>query len=285
MDRPRPFYREQISNLEETWFLAAFFGEDLLRYVNVKGWAATWKVKDQPSPGHDLALGFEFHREEPVANAGTSSLFGTDDFSPNPFDEIDAGRSHTTTLSYSFDRVHWRSWTRSLVTAEVRVAGGALGGDQEFVRWEANATNTARFLRRLYADARLRAGTATGSLPFQEEFAIGGKGTLPGYRDHEFSGDRTLLLRSRVSWVPFGLPEQVVQYRLFVGLGAGNAWRVDDVPNTPRLRTSFAFGHGVYIPARFWIPFPVGISASWATPLDDDRGWRFHLNILGGAPR
>ncbi len=285
VDRPRPFHREQISNLPETWFLSAFFGEDLLRYVDIQGWAVTWEAMDRPSPGHDVALGFEFYREEPVENSSTKSLFGRRAFSQNPFDEIDAGRSHTATLTYSFDRICWRSWTRNLVTAEVRVAGGVLGGDQEFVRWEGNATRAVRLLRRLYADARLRAGAATGSLPFQEEFAAGGKGTLPGYRDHEFSGDRTVLLQSRVSWVPFAQPEQPVQYRLFVGLDAGNAWRVDDVPSIPRLRTSFAFGHGVYIPARFWIPFPVGISTSWAVPLDDDRGWRFHLDVLGGAPR
>jgi hemolysin activation/secretion protein len=123
-------------------------------------------------------------------------------------------------------------------------------------------------------------------LPLQEEFSAGGKGTLPGYKDHEFSGDRTLLLRTRLSWVPFGYPEQKIQYRIYVGLNTGNAWTADEVDGVPPLKTDVAIGTGIFFASDRLIPFPMNISVAWAKPISDrDRDWLFQINILGGALR
>jgi hemolysin activation/secretion protein len=180
-----------------------------------------------------------------------------------------------------------RTWTRTFLEAEGRAAGGTLGGDLDFVRWEANATRSFRLERHLYLDNRVRAGLATGRLPLQEEFYAGGIGTLPGYADLQFTGDRTLLGRTRLSIVPFGLPEQALQFRLFAGLDAGQAWRSNRISGVPRLRTDLALGAGV-----FWtgmgdpIFFPSGMSVAWARPLDEGIGrWHLQFDFFSGAGR
>jgi S1-C subfamily serine protease len=285
-DRPRPFHNELISNPGETTFLAMVAGEDNLRYVNARGWRAEWLLMNRSLPGHDLEIKLGFLHETPLPTISDRSLFGRSDFTPNPTREISRGRSHSATLRYTFERVNWRAWTQTMLRGEVRAAGGLLEGDHEFVRWEANILRSLRLERRFYLDAHLRAGLATGELPYQEWFFAGGKGTLPGFENNEFGGDRTLLLRSRLAWVPFGRPEQFVQFRIFTGLDTGNAWRERDVSDIPSLRTNLVIGAGVFLPGTRQIPFPQGISLTWGKPLDDSgREWLFQLNLMGGAPR
>jgi S1-C subfamily serine protease len=282
IDKPTPFYHERISNQGETWFFAMLLGEDDRRYVDSRGWTFSWRILDRPWPGHSARFRLGFLDQEPLANASAGSLFGRNSFAANPEGKAIDGRSHSATFSYAYSKVNRRAWTRSLLMGEVRMAGALLGGDREFVRWEANAVKAIRLSRRVYASAQGWAGLATGSLPPQERFYAGGKGTLPGYADHEFSGDRAVVINTQLAWVLFGKPEQRVQFRLFSGVDTGNAWESDS--GSPRFKNDLALGFGLFLSEDFQIPFPTGVSATWARPLDKDDGdWRFQLDFFGGA--
>jgi hemolysin activation/secretion protein len=97
---------------------------------------------------------------------------------------------------------------------------------------------------------RSQAGVALGTLPTQELFLIGGRGTLPGYPFRAFGGDRVLLgdllfsadlrpplLRGRLRGA-FG-----VSALGDVGQDAASRWGVGD---TDGLRTSVGFGVGIF---------------------------------------
>jgi len=281
-----PFYNEEISNPTAASLSSAFTGKDRLRYIHERGWKIWRTISPQHLPGHRLQLVFARVRQSPLANVPTSSLFGTNRFTPNPTEGVTSGMRNSATLCYSFSDICWRTWSRLFVEAEVRTAGGALGGDLDFVRWEANAAPWYRLARRLYLESRLRAGLATGRLPLQEEFYAGGSGTLPGYADFRFTGDRTLLGQTRLSVVPFGLPEQLVQFRVFAGLDAGRAWESDRIAGVPRLRADFALGAGLMSVTDDTVVFPAGISITWARPLDEGIGrWRLEFDFMGGARR
>lgn len=285
-DAPTRFYREQVSNGVETWFLAFFAGEDRLNYVWQTGWHCHWKLARRCSPAHAVFMNLDFVRETALPTVSrTSWISGRKAFTPNPVDGVAQGRFHRATLTYQYSNARWRTWTRTLLDAEVRTAGGALGGDHEYVRWELNGARSQRIFRRIYIDSRLRAGLATGALPLQEEFYAGGPGTLPGYEDREFSGNRTLLLNAQLSYVPFWAPEKHTQCRVFSGVDVGNAWRSDQHAGIPRLRSDVVIGIGFFGLGNNFL-FPQGISVSWATPIDTHTGdWRTLVSIFGAFER
>lgn len=287
LDHSQPFYHEEISNPGTAAFLSAFGGRDELRYTQARGWGVGWDVPLPRLPGHRVQLTFARIHESPLANVPFSSLFGRRRFTPNPIQDVTSGLRNSATLRYCFSSTRMRTWSQTFLEAEVRAAGGALGGDLDFVRWEVNAAPSIRLARRLYLDNRLRAGLATGRLPLQEGFYAGGLGTLPGYADFQFTGDRTLLGRTRLSVVPFGPPEEKDHFRVFAGLDAGNAWQSDRTSGVPRLRTDLAVGIGLFgtheVGAVF---YPLGISVAWVWPLDRGfGGWRFQFDFLSGANR
>ena len=281
-DKPTPFYREQLSNEVETWVFSTFAGLDRLNYVRQTGWQCSWKLAPRRWPAHAVSMNLDFVRETALPTVSQPSwISGRQEFSSNPVDDVAQGRFHRATLLYQYSNARWRTWTRTLLDAEVRTAGGALGGDYEYARGELNGARSQRVFQRIYLDSRLRAGLATGGLPLQEEFYAGGLGTLPGYEDREFSGNRTLLLNVQLSFVPFMAPENQWQYRLFSGINAGNAWRSDQHPDIPRLRSDVVAGIGL-----FWLYndylFPFGVSVSWATPIDTHTGdWRTLVSFYG----
>ena len=285
-DGPMPFCREQLSSGVETWVFATFAGLDRLNYVWSTGWQFSWKLASPRLPAHAVFMNLDFARETAVPTVSQQSwISGRQEFSSNPVDDLEQGRFHRATLSYQYSNTRWRSWTRTLLDAEARIAGGALGGDYEYVRWELNGVRSQRIFRRIYLDSRLRAGLATGALPLQEEFYAGGPGTMPGFADREFSGNRTLLLNVSLSVVPFMAPEKSWQFRIFSGIDAGNAWRSDQYSDIPRLKSDFVTGIGL-----FWLGdgylFPSGISVSWATPIDPQTGdWRTLVSFFGTFDR
>jgi hemolysin activation/secretion protein len=126
---------------------------------------------------------------------------------------------------------------------------------------------------------------ATGRLPLQESFYVGGKGTLPGYGDRKFVGDRTVLYRMRLSWGEEFPGGRIMQDRFFVGFDAGNAWERSLRKDVPHLRTDFVVGFGVMRLTNGFL-FPVGLTFSWSRPIDRrDGNWRFHVDLFGAPMR
>ncbi len=80
-------------------------------------------------------------------------------------------------------------WYNTLL---VEHASPTIGSDFDFTRFQLHLRHYAPIGDDQIA-ARLKVGTATGSLPFQRQFVIGGIGTLRGYSLYEFVGNHGFL--------------------------------------------------------------------------------------------
>jgi hypothetical protein len=104
-------------------------------------------------------------------------------------------------------------------TMTVGADGGHLasGGGFDFVRPRLDLSVARRWSpQAARLDVALSAGAATGTLPRQALYLVGGRGTLPGYAFRAYGGDRFATLRATGSadlWAPF------VRGRLFAAGG------------------------------------------------------------------
>ena len=117
---------------------------------------------------------------------------------------IHAGSMRSVSLKYDFDNRGWTDLKNDFEEREdmrpaewyntfmVEHASAAIGSDFDFTLFQAH-------FRHYYPigddriNTRLKVGVATGPLPFQRQFVIGGIGTLRGYSLYEFSGNHGFL--------------------------------------------------------------------------------------------
>jgi len=102
----------------------------------------------------------------------------------------------------------------------VESAGHFLGGDTQFTKW---VGETSRYFKVGRADQvlalRLVGGLASGNLPLQDEFRVGGAETLRGYKYSELRGDRMAYANAEYRFKI----AKMLQGAFFVD--AGQAWR------------------------------------------------------------
>ncbi|CAN5154761.1 hypothetical protein BH20GEM2_BH20GEM2_02850 [soil metagenome] len=199
-------------------------------------------------PAWRLAGAARWEEQLSASRGSDFSLFG--DF--RPVQRIARGNALDGTLELRREAPPeaMHEWASAL-----RLDGGSFAPDSgatvEWLRPRADLRLTHHWGRR---DAELtfrsQAGVALGTLPTQELFLIGGRGTLPGYPFRAFGGDRVLLgdllfsadlrpplLRGRLRGA-FG-----VSALGDVGQDAASRWGVGD---TDGLRTSVGFGVGIF---------------------------------------
>jgi S1-C subfamily serine protease len=279
-------YHDKISNPIDANIRSFLLGEDLLDYVGEESWRFRWQFTSRYEPAHQALFDLHFARHEAVPTVSRPSwISGRQRFEPNPVEGVAEGRINVGRLRYTYSNADWRNWTRKLADAELLAAGGPLGGDYQFVRCEVDLVSSLRLSERLFFDGRLNAGAGGGDLPLQYEFYAGGPGTLPGHENREFSGDRTVLAQTQLSYVPFVNPEKPGQLRVYMGLNAGHAWEAGGESWFPDLHSDISIGLGYFWQDnRFF--FPYGFSFAGSTPIGGEHGkWRFHLSLIGMAIR
>jgi hypothetical protein len=95
--------------------------------------------------------------------------------------------------------------------ARLEMSGpGVLGGDFDFRRFVADVRGHAPLGSRAALDARGLLGLSSGTLPLQKLFALGGVGTLRGYPNRSFVGDRLGQVTGELRvdpgrWIPRGI--------------------------------------------------------------------------------
>jgi Omp85 superfamily domain len=140
--------------------------------------------------------------------------------------------------------------------ASLEMAGpGVFGGDFDFRRLVAGLRGRVALGSRAAIDARGVLGLSGGTLPVQKRFVLGGVGTLRGYPDRSFSGDRlgqitTELRVDTGRWLP-----RVIGY-----YDGGEAWSDGDGEGWKS-----SAGLGVQWPATT----PVFVRIDLARPLGD----------------
>lgn len=163
---------------------------------------------------------------------------------------IHAGSMRSISLKYDFDNRGWTDLKNDFEDRENRAAewhntflvehaNPAIGSDFDFTRFQAH-------FRHYYPigddriDARLKVGTATGQLPYQRQFVIGGIGTLRGYSLYEFVGNHGFLFNleyaHRIDDAAFIIP--------FVDVG--QVWyRLEDIEQIqPKVNLGIGFQAG-----------------------------------------
>lgn len=122
------------------------------------------------------------------------SLFGPE----QPFHEVPPiaeGRMSSVVINLIADYMSLRSWDEGQFGLEAQAEFGSLEESFQHYVLDARARLTA-VERWVWLAARVRVASATGNAPPQRLFTIGGYGTIPGYDQNAYGGNRLLLLQT-----------------------------------------------------------------------------------------
>jgi hypothetical protein len=287
VNRPEPFANERISNMPEATLFGFFGGEDNQNYTHVEG-VRFYKTLHHPfrrggRPGHRLHVNLGFLKHSTMKTVARASwVSGRQSYSENPVEGVATGRINTFHLSYSYDVYNPNRWSGLDFYAYSRFGGGLLGGDHEFAKYGGSLEGSLRLWSHFYFDSQAEGGFGTGSLPLQEEYYVGGKGTLPGFQDRQFSGDRLVRFSQRFSLGTTPESDEIlgrIQYRVFAGIDAATAWDSDKTSTVPNLEWDYIIG--VALPATFEVIPNGDLWFAGARPFDSERGdWRFMMGIF-----
>ncbi|NLG78551.1 MAG: BamA/TamA family outer membrane protein [Firmicutes bacterium] len=164
--------------------------------------------------------------EEGQSEAGWTWLEG------NP-----SGETRSVTLSLVNDTrdYYMNPKSGSLKRVSAEMAGGILGGDYTFGKYQAEGSVYREVFRNQVLALHLAAGLSTGTLPPHEQYRIGGAESLRGYDYGEFYGDKMILANAEYRFQIIKGLQGVV----FADTGA--AWLKDD----PMSLADFSTGAGV----------------------------------------
>ncbi|MBT4609535.1 MAG: BamA/TamA family outer membrane protein [Gemmatimonadetes bacterium] len=151
--------------------------------------------------------------------------WGEASFAANP--QIDEGIIASLRLDVQLDtRDETSSPNRGwLINGLAERSGGFLEGDHTFKRYLIDLRRYQPVGRGSRFDLRLRGATAKGRMPSQYRYRIGGLGSVRGYDDKAFAGDRVALLNAQY-WLDMdqhwgsGLPVDGVGLGVFFDAGA-----------------------------------------------------------------
>ena len=211
-----------LLSTEENSLDAVLFRRDFRDYYRRTGFSA-YAVQGL---GTDLSLTVRYTQDDfaSLENSVQWTLLGRlgrNRFRPNPAIDEERYKSLRAELRWdSRDSRHSprRGW---FVNGLGERAGGTWGGDRDFERYILDVRRYQPVSQGSRLDLRLRLGRATGSVPRQYHFNLGGFSSLRGYGFKEFSGDRMALFNAE-HWLQGG--------RVNVGFfaDAGSAWLADE---------------------------------------------------------
>ncbi|MCK5146961.1 BamA/TamA family outer membrane protein [bacterium] len=172
---------------EENSLAALLIKEDFMDFYLKEGGS----IYISQALGRDLKLKafYSYDRLDSLDRYASWSLFGKDKkFRPNP--AMDAGDIRTIGGNITFDtRNNTKRTTRGwFATASYEKADPSMGGIFGFERLE---TDIRRFQSLGFdqgLDIRIRVGTATGHMPWQKSYQLGGISTVRAFRYKSLSG-------------------------------------------------------------------------------------------------
>ncbi len=183
------------------------------------------------------------------------SLFGP----RQPFTEIRPireGAMRSLIGSLCFDGITLRGWDDPQLGAEGRVEFGRTrehgSGDGAFIHYTIDARIRGEVIEGLlWIAARGRIGGATGDVPPQRLFTIGGLGTLPGYPQNAYEGNRMVLLQTELLVAPAGSVRPLRDLRMIlsndigaVATAATDASLLSMIPGTAR---AYHYAPGIFL--------------------------------------
>ncbi len=183
--------------IENTLF-AALAGIDARDYYQRRGFSFSLQQFITPR----MIASAEFRRDNYRNSRREAewSLFGPE----QPFfevPEVREGTFNSAVVGFSADFLTLRDWSAPQFGAAVQLELGL--GDADFQQLVVDARLKGVILSQLaWFALHLRAGSASGDAPPQKRFTIGGFGTLPGYPQNAYDGDRLMLLQTELMIAP-----------------------------------------------------------------------------------
>lgn len=171
--------------------LASFFFEnDFFEYYQTEGWTV-YGVQRLSRYGQ-VSVGYRNEEHRALERVTHWSLFDGDGFRDN-LGAIE-GRLSSVVVALEGGRVRdFREQPRgAAIRLEAEFADG-FGGDFAFNRYVGDARLYLPVTPISTLSLRLRGGTATGTLPLQKQFTLGGQGSVRAYPQNLFLGTRMLL--------------------------------------------------------------------------------------------
>jgi len=188
------------------------------------------------------------------------SLFGPE----QPFLEVppvQEGRMTSVVLSALADFMTRRTWNDPQFGAEAQLEFGSM--EENFTELVADArlkVTAADDL--LWVAVRARLGSVTGDAPSQKLFTIGGLGTLPGYPQNRYVGNRMLLVQTDLLLKPFG--DLRIIFENNFGAVSNTATTSELFGGFPEKLGDFMYSPGIYLGSATG-SFRIG--ASWRTDI------------------
>ena len=208
-------------------------GYDFFDYYEGEG-LSVYAVQALPSTFR-LTVGVRFEEHRPLSRNTGWSLFEAASFRPNPTAE--AGRLHAGTVSLEGGHVEDRDdLPTGAAFRTTATIGTAFGGDLRANRYEVDGRAFLPLSDDTRLGLRLRGGYATSDAPPQQQFALGGIGSVRSYDQNALRGTRMLLGNAEYIIDGATLDENFLDDLFLVGLfdagwvgGPVSRFRVGDV--------------------------------------------------------
>ncbi|MDG2016290.1 MAG: BamA/TamA family outer membrane protein [Rhodothermales bacterium] len=183
------------SSWAENTTAAALFKHDFFDYYQTEGWTAYAVARITPFA--QLSAGFRADTYSSLSKEVNWSLFGGDDFRPNP--GIVAGDMKSFIFSLEGGQVRsFNSHPSGMAFRLEAEIGQGLDGDFDFSRYLGDLRGYARLTRDAGLNLRLRGGFTEGTVPVQKAFTLGGTGSVRGYPQNIFLGSRMILANAEL---------------------------------------------------------------------------------------
>jgi hypothetical protein len=179
----------------ENTLAALFLRDDYRDYYTRKGFSVwtgnywRWRNSDL-----QFRVAYLIDRYESLYQNADWAFFGGDKrFRPNPV--VDEGRmkSILTTLEFHQSRGKRYFFSGWSANASAEFSPSGFKGDFDFSRYILDLRGYLSLSDYDNINVRLQAASATGDVPVQKWFGLGGLGTLPAFGFKEFDGNRLLL--------------------------------------------------------------------------------------------
>lgn len=203
------------SSWAENSAAAFFFEHDFFDYYHTEGW--TGYAVSRITRFAQLSVGYRADRYTSLSNETSWSLFGNNDFRPNP--AIVEGDMRSIVLSLEGGQV--RSFNDRPSGGAVRLEaelGQGLGGDFDFSRFVGDVRTYVRLTRDTGLALRFRGGFTEGSVPVQKAFTLGGVGSVRSYHQNSFIGTRMALANAELALYEPAILDNLIEGMSILGL-------------------------------------------------------------------
>lgn len=272
--------RWKMEELESTMF-AAVAGLEPRDYFQRRGYSlgATKQLGSRTS----VSVEYRYDRYANSHREASWSIFGID----HPFDSpppVRQGEMRSVAANMQLDYTTLRSWSSPKF---------ALAGEVEFGEMNEGSFTTLTLDGRLkstlvddllWVSARARISSSSGESPPQRMVSIGGFGSLPGYPQNEFRGNRMVLLQTDLLFSPFALLTSATYLKMLRIIFSNDIGGVSAVSGSNPLLTGFPsriqeihYSPGVYVGTATGV---LRLGIAWRT--DVGRAPVVVLRLAGG---